>query len=114
MPDIAELQALLWNWGRWTRTGLGYIGYPAGSPWAKGWLPAQAWDSGWGDHVPGDKVLPPIRYQEAMATDEFMQQLQRKCRMHFVILKRHYHSAWRQDDELLGAALRALLDLMAA
>lgn len=115
MPDIAELQALLWNWGRWTRTGLGSnLGYPKGSPWARGWLPAQAWDSGWGDHVPGDKVLQPIDYRAAIATDGDLQQLQQRNRLHFTIIKRHYHSAWRQSEELLGEALRALSDLIAS
>lgn len=115
-PDdpLAPTKALLINWGRWTRQGVGPgIGYPPAAAWARGWIPAMAWDFGWGDRSPpADAVPVDPNIGEAKRIDAALLILRARCLRHFVCLKRHYSGDWRQERDQLDAAVRGLADLL--
>ena len=109
---LAAIKGRLWNWGRWTRQGLGpNLGYPAGSPWAQGWIPAQAWDrQGWGDMGPPEPAPIPVDVRDAVRVDDAIRQLWGS--EHYHVIKRHYHLDMRQHRDDLDRALRSLLHIL--
>jgi hypothetical protein len=106
---LRDTKARLWNWGRWTRKGLGpNLGYPSGVPWAKGWIPAQAWDrAGWGDIGPPEPPPMPVDYRDALVIDAGIKALWGSDS--YWIIKRHYHCDIRQGRDDLDRAIRALI-----
>jgi len=111
---LAPAKARLINWGRWTRQGGGpNLGYPNAASWARYWIPAMAWDFGWGDTIPlaeSSRVDPNI--DDAKRIDATLLLLRGRCIQHFVVLKSHYSADWRQERDTLDAAVRALCDLL--
>lgn len=114
-PDdpLAPLKGRLIDWGRWTRQGVGPgIGYPPAAAWARDWIPAMAWDFGWGDPGAPESRRPDPDVNDAKRIDAALLILRGRCLRSFVVLKRHYSADWRQERDNLDAAVRALADVL--
>lgn len=107
MSSLDAIKIRLHNWGRWTRDhATPNLGVKAPPVFAY-WIPAHAWDAGWGEQGAPDGLPTPIDDRDAEALDAQIQALPTRLR---VIIVRHYAHDWRQQPLDLGEAYRALVD----
>jgi hypothetical protein len=106
-----EVVRLLQNWQRWAATWFPDLGVQP-PPWAEQFIPAKAWDPGWGDYEAAPCAGPPdIHEADAERVDKAIMQL---ATAHVVALKNRYlHDRKRWPSrEVLDAAIRALGDIL--
>lgn len=106
--QLDALHAAMQNWARWARDDDPKLGVPPPS-WAAQWSPSKGWEEGWGEQGLPDAILPPIDIRQAETLDPLLLILP-VARWH--TLRLHYFKARHQPEEELGAALRALGDLL--
>ena len=108
MPSLDDLDAELRNWARWSHTGDGHgLECAISSIW-RFWLPAKAWEDGWGDLTAPDRLEDPV---DELAAEQMDARLKRLPIRHWHIIRLHYYRHKPQREVELGVALRALGDL---
>lgn len=110
MADAEWLEHQLRNWGRWAASWREQLGVPE-PPYCADYRAGAAWEPGWGDRDAAPaSVLPPVDEAAALRMDRALRRL---ARCHLVTLRRHYVERSHAPELELGAAVRALGDVMA-
>ena len=106
---MADIHDRLYNWARWSRhEAMPDLGCKPPPIFAY-WIPAQAWDAGYGDTGAPEELPKSIDVRDAELLDHHIVWL---ALVHRTTIKRHYLEHIRQMRDQLDEACRALEDLM--